>query len=178
MELGASSGKAKRMHSMAAEVQNGELKKTFSAFNKDGDGCITLEELRGVIRVLEQSRKKGNELRDMINEVDASSATAFIDFIQFLNLIANKMKAGLSKDLDVEEELEEAFKVLDKDQNGYISSTGLRHVMRNLGEKLSEEEVEQMIKEADLDGDGQVNYDDFVKTMMMMMPIHHTTSYT
>ncbi|CAH9104975.1 unnamed protein product [Cuscuta europaea] len=157
------------MHFMAAEAQ---LKKTFSSFNKDAsDGCITLEELSGVIRV------KGDELRDMINEVDASSATAFIDFIQFLNLIASKFKAAaLSKDLHVEEELAEAFKVLDKDQNGYISSTGLRHVMRNLGEKLSEEEVEQMIKEADLDGDGQVNYDDFVKTMMMM-PIHHT-SYT
>lgn len=42
----------------------------------------------------------------------------------------------------------------------------LRHVMINLGEKLSDEEVEQMIKEADLDGDGQVNYDEFVKMMM------------
>ena len=42
----------------------------------------------------------------------------------------------------------------------------LRHVMIDLGEKLSEEEVEQMISEADLDGDGQVNYDEFVKMMM------------
>lgn len=42
----------------------------------------------------------------------------------------------------------------------------LRHVMINLGEKLTDEEVEQMIKEADLDGDGQVNYDEFVKMMM------------
>lgn len=38
--------------------------------------------------------------------------------------------------------------------------------MINLGEKLTDEEVEQMIKEADLDGDGQVNYDEFVKMMM------------
>ncbi|XP_048130441.1 calglandulin-like [Rhodamnia argentea] len=42
----------------------------------------------------------------------------------------------------------------------------LRHVMINLGEKLTEEEVQQMIREADLDGDGQVNYDEFVKMMM------------
>lgn len=42
----------------------------------------------------------------------------------------------------------------------------LRHVMINLGEKLTDEEVEQMIKEADLDGDGQVNYEEFVKMMM------------
>lgn len=40
-----------------------------------------------------------------------------------------------------------------------ITSTELRRVMTNLGEKLSEEEVEDMIKEADVDGDGMVNYD-------------------
>nr|2KN2_A Chain A, Calmodulin [Glycine max] len=69
-------------------------------------------------------------------------------------------------DTDAEEELKEAFKVFDKDQNGYISASELRHVMINLGEKLTDEEVEQMIKEADLDGDGQVNYEEFVKMMM------------
>lgn len=42
----------------------------------------------------------------------------------------------------------------------------LRHVMINLGEKLTDEEVEQMIREADMDGDGQVNYDEFVRIMM------------
>lgn len=42
----------------------------------------------------------------------------------------------------------------------------LRHVMINLGEKLTDEEVDQMIKEADLDGDGQVNFEEFVKMMM------------
>lgn len=51
------------------------------------------------------------------------------------------------------------FRVFDKDNNGVITSTELRRVMTNLGEKLSEEEVEDMIKEADIDGDGMVNYD-------------------
>ena len=41
----------------------------------------------------------------------------------------------------------------------------LRHVMTNLGEKLTDEEVDEMIREADIDGDGQVNYEEFV-TMM------------
>ncbi len=42
----------------------------------------------------------------------------------------------------------------------------LRHVMTNLGEKLTDEEVDEMIKEADVDGDGQVDYEEFVKMMM------------
>lgn len=50
------------------------------------------------------------------------------------------------------------FRVFDKNNDGLISSTELRHVMTNLGERLSDEEVDDMIKEADLDGDGMVNY--------------------
>lgn len=50
-------------------------------------------------------------------------------------------------------------RVFDKNKDGLISSSELRHVMTNLGEKLSEEEVDDMIKEADMDGDGMVNYD-------------------
>lgn len=49
--------------------------------------------------------------------------------------------------------------MFDKNKDGLISSSELRHVMTNLGEKLSEEEVDDMIKEADMDGDGMVNYD-------------------
>ena len=58
-----------------------------------------------------------------------------------------------------EEEIREAFSVFDKDGNGFISAAELRHVMTNLGEKLTDEEVDEMIREADIDGDGQVNYE-------------------
>lgn len=51
------------------------------------------------------------------------------------------------------------FQVFDKDGNGFISAAELRHVMTNLGEKLTDEEVDEMIREADIDGDGQVNYE-------------------
>ena len=59
---------------------------------------------------------------------------------------------------DPEQELKEAFQVFDKDGNGYISKEELRHVMINLGEKLTDDEVDEMMREADTDGDGQVNY--------------------
>jgi calmodulin len=77
-----------------------------------------------------------------------------IDFPEFLTMMARKMK-----DSDSEEEIREAFRVFDKDGNGFISAAELRHVMTNLGEKLTDEEVDEMIREADIDGDGQVNYE-------------------
>ena len=59
-----------------------------------------------------------------------------------------------------------ANEVFDRDGNGFISAAELRHVMTNLGEKLTDEEVDEMIREADVDGDGQINYEEFVKMMM------------
>merc|ERR1711879_360806 len=63
-------------------------------------------------------------------------------------------------------ELVEVFKVFDRDGSGFISPAELRHVMTNLGEKLADEEVDEMIREADVDGEGQINYEEFVKMMM------------
>lgn len=98
---------------------------------------------------------------------------------------------------NVDEELKEAFKVFDRDQDGFISSNEviitiifstssrknnlmllssnnisvmqLRQVMMNMGERLTTAEAEQMIREADLDGDGLVSYDEFAKMMMMSL---------
>ena len=92
------------------------------------------------------------ELQDMVNEVDIDG-NGTIDFPEFLAMMAKKTKGA-----DSEEEIREAFRVFDKDGNGYISAAELRHVMINLGEKLTDEEVEEMIREADTDGDGQVDY--------------------
>jgi calmodulin len=76
------------------------------------------------------------------------------------------MMARKMKDTGSAEEIMEAFKVFDKDGNGFISAAELRHIMTNLGEKLTDEEVDEMIREADVDGDGQINYEEFVDMMM------------
>eukprot|EP01071_Lankesteria_metandrocarpae_P002214 Lankesteria_metandrocarpae@DN2164_c0_g1_i1.p1 len=141
------------------ESQIAEFKEAFALFDKDADGSITTKELGTVMRSLGQNPTEA-ELQDMINEVDADG-NGNIDFMEFLSLMARKMK-----DADSEEELIEAFKVFDRDGNGFISAAELRHVMTNLGEKLSDEEVDDMIREADVDGDGQINYEEFVKMMV------------
>nr|XP_022916372.1 calcium-binding protein 4-like isoform X2 [Onthophagus taurus] len=138
-----------------SEDQVAEFKEAFMLFDKDEDGTITMAELGVVMRSLGQ-RPTETELRDMVNEVD-QDGNGTIEFNEFLQMMSKKMK-----DADGEEELREAFRVFDKNNDGLISSNELRHVMTSLGERLSEEEVEDMIKEADIDGDGQVNYEEFV----------------
>ena len=148
-----------KMADQLTEEQIAEFKEAFSLFDKDGDGTITTKELGTVMRSLGQNPTEA-ELADMINEVDADG-NGTIDFPEFLTMMARKMK-----DTDSEEEILEAFKVFDKDGNGFISAAELRHIMTNLGEKLTDEEVDEMIREADIDGDGQINYEEFVKMMM------------
>ncbi|KAK2194832.1 bifunctional EF-hand domain/EF-Hand 1 [Babesia duncani] len=147
------------MADQLSEEQIAEFKEAFSLFDKDGDGSITTKELGTVMRSLGQNPTEA-ELQDMINEIDSSGSGA-IDFPEFLILMARKMKEG-----DTEEELVQAFKVFDRDGNGFISAQELRHVMTNLGEKLTNEEVEEMLREADVDGDGRINYEEFVKLMI------------
>nr|BBB18807.1 calcium indicator protein GeNL(Ca2+)-440 [synthetic construct] len=146
------------MHDQLTEEQIAEFKEAFSLFDKDGDGTITTRELGTVMRSLGQNPTEA-ELQDMINEVDADG-NGTIYFPEFLTMMARKMK-----DTDSEEEIREAFRVFDKDGNGYISAAQLRHVMTNLGVKLTDEEVDEMIREADIDGDGQVNYEEFEQMM-------------
>lgn len=63
------------------------------------------------------------------------------------------------KDTDTEEEIRDAFKIFDKDGNGLISANELRQIMANLGEKLTDEELDEMMREADLNGDGQIDFE-------------------
>jgi len=140
------------------DEQIAAFKEAFSLFDRNGDGSVTTKELGTVMRSLGQNPTEA-EIFSMVQEVDADG-NGTIDFPEFLALMARK-----TKDVDDEEELREAFRVFDKDGNGFISATELRHVMTNLGEKLTDEEVDEMIKEADLDGDGQINYEEFVSVM-------------
>ncbi|XP_036182939.1 calmodulin-alpha-like isoform X2 [Myotis myotis] len=146
------------MADQLTEEQIAEFKEAFSLFYKRSDGTITAKELVTIMRSLGQNPTE-TELQDMIHEVDADGNGA-IDFPEFFTMMARKRK-----DTDNEEEIREAFQVFDKDGNGCISAAQVCHVMTNLGEKLIDDEVDEIIREGDIDGGGQINYKEFIQMM-------------
>ncbi|CAN1271912.1 unnamed protein product [Linum perenne] len=96
----------------------------------------------------------------MISEVDIDGKGS-VGFGEFVSLMAMKVKEN-----EASQEFRDAFRVFDKDQDGFISPNELRHVMVNFGERVTDEELEQMVKEADVDGDGLINFEEFVKVMI------------
>ena len=102
------------------------------------------------------------ELYDVINEVDADG-NGTIDFPEFLSLMARIMK-----DTD---------KVFDRGGNGLISEVKLRYLMKNLGKKFTDEEVDKMIREVDTDKNGQINYEQFVRIMITKLSIFYKIQY-
>jgi calmodulin len=73
-----------------------------------------------------------------------------------------------TRDDDLEESLKLALAVFDSDQTGAIPATELSHVCRNMGEKLSEEEVNSIMLNAPDDGMGGVDYVAFAKLVSTM----------
>jgi len=125
----------------------------------DGDGAITVEELDTVLRSLDQNLTQA-ELQGMIEEAD-TDGNGTIDFPEFVAMMAKQ-----TKDTDINEEIKEAFRMFDKDGNGYISQAEFRHVLNVLGVDISDKEVKDMLEEADTDGDGQISFDEFAKMLL------------
>ena len=136
-----------------------ELKQAFYLFSDEGEGNIVTQQLGTVVRSLGYN-PTDSDLQEMIDEVDIDD-NGTINFREFLTMMSRRMK-----DADCEEEIREAFRAIDKDGNGFISAAELRHFMSNLGEKLTNDEVDAMIREADMDGDGQVSYEEFIAMMI------------
>lgn len=141
------------------ENQISEFKEAFSMFDKEGDGTITTQDLGTVMRCLGRNPTE-EDIQDMIREVDPERK-GHLDFPDFLVLMAKGVATAETK-----EELLEAFRTFDKDGNGFLSTAELRRIMTNLGEKLTDEEVDEMIATADMDLDGQINYEEFVNVLV------------
>ncbi|XP_007901987.1 calmodulin-beta-like [Callorhinchus milii] len=135
------------------------LTRAFRLFDKDGDGIITTDELGAVMKSLGLTPREA-ELRAMVRRLDADGSGT-VELPEFLEVMARKLKAD-----ERVNEIRESFRVLDRDGNGFITPTELRHVMANLGKRLSPREAADMIRQADTDGDQQVNYEEFLLMMM------------
>ncbi|KAF5287613.1 hypothetical protein FQA39_LY15816 [Lamprigera yunnana] len=150
-----------------SKSQMKEFREAFRLFDKDGDGSITKEELGRVMRSLGQFART-EELQQMLQEVDVDG-DGNVSFEEFVE-IAWTASAGADRDPVIsieqeEKELRDAFRVFDKHNRGYITASDLRAVLQCLGEDLSEEEIEDMIKEVDVDGDGRIDFYEFVNAL-------------
>ena len=96
----------------------------------------------------------------MIQEVDADGS-GDLDFPELISLMARKMKHE-----DTGAKVIEAFKVFDREGRGEIAIEDLKRVMANLGDKLTEDEVDSIIQEADADGNGVIDSEEFIRMMM------------
>lgn len=101
----------------------------------------------------------------MITEID-QDGNGCISFNEFVYL----MTKNVHEDGDIEEEIREAFRVFDREGHGYIAVPDLCQVLTTLGDKLTEDESLELISEADIDGDGNVNYEEFVTMLLHKKP--------
>lgn len=141
------------------EEQLAMYKVAFARFDKDGDGIITLEELRQIVEELGHTANE-SELTALMQEMDTDNSGT-VDFAEFLAMMARRLMLS-----DNEEEILQAFKVFDKDGNGVLSTQELTGVLTTLGEKLSHEECEEILALADQNKDGQIDYREFVKLLL------------
>ncbi|XP_052796115.1 uncharacterized protein LOC128228692 [Mya arenaria] len=140
------------------EEQKQEIREAFDLFDADGSGTIDAKELKVAMRALGFEPKR-EEIKKMISEID-KEGTGTIDFNDFLSIMTTKMS-----EKDAREEILKAFRLFDDDETGKISAKNLRRVAKELGENLTDEELQEMIDEADRDGDGEINQEEFLRIM-------------
>jgi calmodulin len=141
------------------DEQRKDLQDIFDQFDKDKDGKISGKELANAMESMGQN-PTDEEINEMMREVDLNQ-DGKIDFDEFMILMTKS-----SPDTQTEEEVINAFRVFDKEGNGLIASSELKHIMMTIGDKMTEEEAEEMVNEADIDEDGMINYEEFVRMMM------------
>ncbi len=132
------------------QEQIADFKEAFDIFDHDGNGSISLSELRLAMQKLGQYPSDA-ELKVMIKRVDVNhdGSIDFNEFVQLMSLVSPS---------NPEKELWDAFNRIDADGSGYIDKDELKALMKSLGQKLTEEEIREMMKEVDSNGDGKIRF--------------------
>ncbi len=131
-------------------------KEAFELIDKNKDGQITLDELKNFFIGLKENISNA-DLQDMINEADVEG-NGTISFEGFIALMERNLRNE-----EVEEEIIETFKKFDQDNNGLIGPEDIYNLLHSFNQDITISEAEEMIKNVDIDDDGLVNYQEFVK---------------
>jgi len=137
-----------------------EWKEMFSLFDFDKNGFILCDDLGSVLRGMGRNLTEATISR-LINTYD-TTGSGKLDFPAFYRIMTeNAPMPGPC----TEEKVMRDFKVFDLHNDGYIPVSDLVHLLRNLGEPLTRDDVEHLMQEIYIDGDNRVNIKDFVQHM-------------
>nr|CAD7454728.1 unnamed protein product [Timema tahoe] len=134
------------------------LKRAFDAFDHEKKGCISTDMVGTILNLLGQQLEP-ETLKEIIDEVDADGSGE-LEFDEFVTLAGRFLVDEGTEDAEaMQQELREAFRLYDKEGNGYITTGVLREILKELDDKITEEELDMMIEEIDSDGSGTVDFD-------------------
>jgi calmodulin len=134
-------------------------RETFDLFDQDGSGAISARELATVMRNLGHESATERSAAAMITDVDANG-NGEIDFDEFLTLMARNRDGDARR-----EALRETFDRFDTNGDGFISAHELTAAMRAMDPNTPQDDIDDMLRAADLDGDGQISFDEFARMM-------------
>merc|ERR1712018_276189 len=140
------------------EDQINDFQETFTLFDTKGDGMIPTGQVGEVLRALGQNPTEA-EVKRLVQDHRADGRISFETFLPILQTVSSKRLT------DTVEDFVEGLRHFDKDGNGCISSAELRHLLSNLGEKMNEEDVENLIHGQE-DSSGNINYEQFVRMVL------------
>ncbi|CAN6597792.1 calmodulin [Trichomonascus vanleenenianus] len=142
---------------MVASQNTKAYKDAFALFDKKGTGQIPAEALGDLLRAVGQ-----NPTLAEIDELERTVSTEF-DFETFVKIVN---RPDGFRPLGEPEDYIRGFQVFDKDQTGFIGVGELRYILTSLGEKLTDAEVDELLKGVNVTRDGNVNYNEFVKSIL------------
>jgi len=137
------------------------LKKSFAMFDQTKSGLIETGKLLTIFNTLGQA-VDSDELDKAIAEQDTEK-TGKINFDAFVEIATNFLE--VEDDEAMAAELKEAFRLYDKEGNGFITTAVLREILAALDDKLTDEELDGMIEEIDEDGSGTIDFEEFMEMM-------------
>lgn len=139
------------------------LKICFNMFDFKDQGFLSADDLDDILRGM-GFRPSKEELKEILEEID-EDGSGEIEFEEFCQLCA-KFLIEEPDEETMKAELKEAFRVYDKEANGFITTDQLREIISELDQRLTSEDLDGIIEEIDEDGSGTMDFDEFCAMMM------------